>query len=128
MIDATCSSPSFTEYANGYGPAAIDMKRGWSEYLPEGVDPRDPLTSPLYAGNFAGVAPAFVLTAEYDTLRDEGEAYARKLLEAGNLVQVRRYRGAVHGFFTMPGALRLARQALDEVAAFLRFRLRQNTG
>ncbi len=127
MIDATCSSPSFTEYADGYGPAAIDMKRGWSEYFAEGVDPRDPLASPLYAGAIAGVAPALALTAEYDTLRDEGEAYARKLMEAGTLVQVRRYLGAVHGFFTMPGTLRLARQALSEVGAFLRFRLRQDT-
>jgi acetyl esterase len=121
MIDATCSTFSFAEYAEGYGPGAIDMKRGWAEYLPEGVDPRDPLASPLYGDNVAEVAPAFVITAEYDTLRDEGEAYARKLLEAGNLVQVRRYLGAIHGFLTMPGTLRLARQALREVAAFLRF-------
>jgi len=123
MIDATCSSPSFAEYAEGYGPGAVDMKRGWSEYLAEGVDPRDPLASPLHTSDTAGVAPAFVLTAEYDTLRDEGEAYARKLIESGNLVQVRRYPGAVHGFFTMPGALRLGREALSEVAGFLRWRL-----
>jgi len=77
MIDATCGSPSFTEYADGYGPAAVDMKRGWSEYLPEGSDPCDPLASPLYARDTTAVAPAFILTAEYDTLRDEGEAYAR---------------------------------------------------
>jgi acetyl esterase len=126
MIDATCSSPSFAEYAEGYGPAAIDMKRGWSEYLPEGVEPTDPFASPLYADNLAGVTPAFVITAECDTLRDEGESYARKLVQAGNLVQVRRYLGAVHGFFTMPGTLRLARQALGEVAAFLKFRLRKD--
>ena len=123
MIDATCSSPSFAEYAEGYGPGAVDMKRGWSEYLAEGVDPRDPLASPLHTSDTAGVAPAIVLTAEYDTLRDEGEAYARKLIESGNLVQVRRYPGAVHGFFTMPGALRLGREALSEVAGFLRWRL-----
>jgi acetyl esterase len=123
MIDATCSSPSFTNYADGYGPAAVDMKRGWSEYLPEGCDPRNPVASPLYAQNPAGVAPAFILTAEYDTLRDEGEAWARKLIEAGNAVQVRRYLGAIHGFFAMPGALRLAREALQDVAEFLRFRL-----
>jgi acetyl esterase len=123
MIDATCSAPSFTAYAEGYGPAAADMKRGWSEYLPDGQDPRDPLASPLFARDSSGVAPAFVLTAEYDTLRDEGEAYARKLIESGNLVQARRYPGAIHGFFTMPGVLGLARQALTDVAQFLRFHL-----
>jgi len=123
MIDATCSSPSFTAYADGYGPGAVDMKRGWAEYLPVGADPRDPLASPLYERDTAGVAPAFILTAEYDTLRDEGEAYAQKLIESGNTVQVRRYLGAIHGFFTMPGTLRLAREALKDVAEFLRFRL-----
>ena len=123
MIDASCGSPSFAEYADGYGPAAVDMKRGWSKYLPEGSDPCDPLASPLYARDITAVAPAFILTAEYDTLRDEGEAYARKLIEAGNAVQARRYLGAIHGFFAMPGILRLARQALSDVAEFLRCRL-----
>jgi acetyl esterase len=120
MIDAVCGSPSFSHYADGYGPGAADMKRGWSEYLPPGIDPRDPSASPLYARDLAGLAPALVLTAEYDTLRDEGEAYARKLIEGGNLVQVRRYLGAIHGFFTMPGVLGVAREAMNDVAAFLR--------
>jgi acetyl esterase len=123
MIDASCGSRSFTAYAEGYGPAAIDMKRGWSQYLPERHDPRDPAASPIFSGDTAGVAPAFILTAEYDTLRDEGEGYARKLIESGNLVQARRYHGAIHGFFTMPGALRIARAALADVAEFVRFRL-----
>jgi acetyl esterase len=123
MVDATCSAPSFADYADGYGPGAVDMKRGWSEYLPHGSDPRDPVASPLYSDDMDGAAPAFILTAEYDTLRSEGEAYARKLIECGNLVQVRRYRGAIHGFFTMPGVLRVAREALQDVAEFLRFRL-----
>lgn len=123
MIDAVCSSPSFATYANGYGLGAVDMKRGWSEYLPEGSDPRDPLASPIYAGDLAGLAPAFVLTAEYDTLRDEGEAYAQNMVQAGNAVQVRRYPGAIHGFFTMPGALRTAREALNDVARFVRLQM-----
>ena len=120
MIDATCSSPSFSTYAEGYGPGALDMQRGWAEYLPEGHDPRDPLASPAFAAATAGAPPAFIATAEYDTLRDEGEAYARNLIDSGNLVELRRYPGAIHGFFTMPGALGLARQALADVAEFLR--------
>jgi len=121
MIDAVCGSASYSDYAEGYGPGAIDMKRGWSEYLPQAVDPRNPLASPLYARDLAGLAPTFLLTAEYDTLRNEGEEYARRLIEAGNAVQVRRYLGAIHGFFTMPDTLRIAREALDDVGAFLRF-------
>jgi acetyl esterase len=123
MIDASCASPSFARYAEGYGPGAVDMKRGWAEYLPPGHDTRDPLASPLHATDVAGAPPAFILSAEYDTLRDEGEAYAQKLIEAGVLVQVRRYLGTVHGFFAMPGVLHLARLAVQEVAEFLRARL-----
>lgn len=120
MIDATCGSPSFVEFGDGFGPGAADMKRGWSEYLPAGGDPRDPLASPLFAEDVRGAAPAFVLTAEYDTLRDEGEAYARKLAQSGNVVQTRRRLGTIHGFFTMQGILRVAREAMNEAGAFLR--------
>jgi acetyl esterase len=123
MIDATCGMASYGAYAEGYGPGAADMKRGWSEYLPEGHDPRDPLASPLFAADAAGVAPTFLLTAEYDTLRDEGEAYGRKMMEAGVLVQMRRYPGTIHGFFGMPGILGVAREALADVGAYLRFHL-----
>jgi len=72
MIDAECGAASYREFSEGYGPGAVDMQRGWAEYLPEGVDPRDASASPVYAVDVAGAAPAFVLTAEYDTLRDEG--------------------------------------------------------
>jgi acetyl esterase len=120
MIGATCGSPSFMEYGDGFGPGAADMRQGWSEYLPEGADPRDPLASPLFAENTRGVAPAFILTAEYDTLRDEGEAYAQKLVWSGNLVQTRRYLGTIHGFFTMQGILGVAREAMNDAGAFLR--------
>lgn len=123
MIDALCASPSYTQYAEGYGPGAVDMQRGWNEYLPPGTDPRHPLASPLYASDLAGLPPTFLLTAECDTLRDEAEDYARKLLEAGNLVQARRYLGTIHGFFTMAGTLAVARRAMADAAAFLRLHL-----
>ncbi len=115
MIDATCSEPSYEEFAEGYGPGAVDMKRGWREYLPEGTDPRDPLASPRFAADLKHAPRAWVLTAECDTLRDEGEAYARRLGGAAN-----RYPGTIHGFFTMPGILRVAREAMADAATFLR--------
>jgi acetyl esterase len=118
MIDATCSLPSYAAFAEGYGPGAADMQRGWREYLPAGADPRHPLASPLFASAFDGAPPALVLTAECDTLRDEGEAYARQLG-----VTARRYPGTIHGFFTMPGILQVARLAIADAAAFLKHHL-----
>jgi acetyl esterase len=115
MIDATCSMPSYALFAEGYGPGAADMKRGWNEYLPADADPRDPRASPLFAAQFEGAPPALVLTADHDTLRDEGEAYAHKL--GGS---AREYPGTIHGFFTMPGILRVARDAMKDAAAFLK--------
>jgi acetyl esterase len=115
MIDATCGMPSYALFAEGYGPGAADMKRGWKEYLPTDADSRDPRASPLFATQFDGAPPALVLTAEYDTLRDEGEAYAQKLGASA-----REYPGTIHGFFTMPGILRVAREAMKDAAAFLK--------
>ncbi len=127
MIDATCGLSSYLEFASGYGPGAVDMQRGWLEYLPGGCDPRDPRVSPLFAEDLSGLAPALVLTAEYDTLRDEGEAFARRLAEAGTPATLCRYDGVIHGFITMAGVLTAARRALDESGAFLRQHLRAST-
>jgi acetyl esterase len=115
MIDATCAAASYREFAEGFGPGAADMQRGWREYLPAGADPRDPLASPIFAPDLEGVAPACVLTAEFDTLRDEGEDFARRLGAA-----LIRYPGTIHGFFTMPGIFASARTAIDDAAGFLK--------
>jgi len=123
MIDAACASASFAEFAQGFGPGAADMRRGWSEYLPPETDPRDPLASPLYAEILGIPPPAFVITAEYDTLCDEGETYARRLLQSGARVETRRYAGMIHGFFTMQAILQTAREAMRDSAAFLRHHL-----
>jgi acetyl esterase len=123
MIDATCRSRTYDEFAAGYGPGATDMRRGWQEYLPPGADPRDPRVSPLFATDVTGVAPAQILLAEYDTLRDEGEEYARKLEVCGAPVMCKRYPGTIHGFFAMGGIVGAARRAMDDAAAFLRRRL-----
>ncbi len=123
MMDSTCSLASHVEFATGYGPGSEDMQRGWKEYLQNEVDPRNPRISPLYEGNLHDLPPTMVITAEYDTLRDEGELYAQKLTDAGVDVTCHRYPGAIHGFFTMQGILRLARESLNEVAGFLRAHL-----
>ncbi len=124
MIDATCSLVSHREFSTGYGPTSQDMQRGWHEYLQDKADPRNPRVSPLYQDDLRHLPSTLVITAEYDALRDEGELYARKIEAAGVSVTCHRYAGAIHGFFTMQGVLRLAREALQESAAFLRGRCR----
>jgi acetyl esterase len=120
MIDATRSQPSHVEFAEGFGPSSLDMKRGWDEYVPPGIDPRNPRVSPFLASDLESLPPAFVLTAEYDSLRDEGELYAHNLGQAGNRVELKRYLGAIHGFITLTGISRLAREAIDDAGAYLR--------
>jgi acetyl esterase len=95
------------------------MKRFWELYL-DGSAAGDPDASPLRAADLSGVAPAFVLTAEADVLRDEGEAYARALREAGVPVTLRRFDGTIHGFFRWLAVTDVAGQAIGETAAALR--------
>jgi acetyl esterase len=85
-----------------------------------GVDRADPRLSPLRLPSVAGLAPATVLTAGCDVLRDEGERYGERLAEAGVPVEVRRFDGAVHGFFGLPRLFDQAGEAREYVAERLR--------
>ncbi|HET6209638.1 MAG TPA: alpha/beta hydrolase [Jatrophihabitans sp.] len=94
----------------------------WQHYLACPEDGRDPRASPLLAAEHSGLPPALVITAEYDPLRDEGELYAEQLRAAGVPVELNRYDGMMHGFFTMSGVLDGGRQAVGQAAEFLRAR------
>jgi acetyl esterase len=79
----------------------------------------DPAVSPLLTPDLAGVAPAHVVTAGFDPLRDEGAAYAAKLAEAGVAVEHDNVGGAIHGFFALAGVTPLAEEAMDRVTTLL---------
>lgn len=92
----------------------------WGHYLARKDDGVHPLASPLRAADHTGLPPATIITAEYDPLRDQAEAYADRLAAAGVPAHLSRYPGMVHGFFTMSGILDAARDAVGEAAARLR--------
>jgi acetyl esterase len=121
--DLTMSHPSIEENADGYLLTKADMEWFRDHYLGDGADPKDPLVSPLYAGDLSGLPPALVLTAEYDPLRDEGEAYATALQQAGVDARSSRYDGLIHGFFGLEAVIPAAAPAMEEAAAALRHAL-----
>ncbi len=89
-------------------------------YLTDPADAADPQASPLRAQTLAGLPPALVITAQYDPLREQGEAYARRLAEDGVTVELVNYPGMAHGFFTMVGTLAASRSAIARCASALR--------
>ncbi len=97
-----------------------DMRWFWNHYLRDSGDGASPLASPLRSARLEGLPTALVLTAEFDPLLDEGEAYAVRLREAGVPVTLTRYDGMPHGFLGMAGVLDQARTALAQVGAALR--------
>jgi acetyl esterase len=120
--DLTFSSPSIEENGEGYLLTRADMEWFVGHYLSGGGDPKDPRLSPLHADDtvIAGAPPALVITAEFDPLRDEGEAYAARLAEAGVAVSTTRYDGQIHAFFTLPAVLPAAVPAQAEAITALR--------
>ena len=120
VTDGACDTASYEENADGYFLTRDMMRWFWNHYLAAAGDRRDPYHSPLRAARFNGLPPALVITAEFDPLRDEGEAYAERLRAAGVPVQLTRYHGLVHGFFGLGAVLDQAKTAMAEASGGLR--------
>jgi len=116
-------TPSYREFASGYGLTAEDMAWFWSQYLASGGDPRDPNASPLLVGDATGLPPGIVVSAEADVLRDEAEAYADRLRVAGVPVVGIRALGMTHAFLNFVGTSSAARSVLNMAAQELGERL-----
>ena len=122
--DASVDTRSYHEYGTGRFLTRDFMKYGWDLYAPEAKTRDNPYVSPLRASidQLKGLPPALVITAENDPLRDEGEAYARKLKEAGVTVDAVRYNGTIHDFVAL-NALRQVpstEAAIDQINEGLR--------
>lgn len=116
-VDFTRAMPSHRLFASGY---ILEAKRiDWfiDHYLPPGADKRDPLLSPLFEGRFDGLAPAVVVTAGFDPLRDEGRAYADKLEAGGTKTVYRCEPSLLHGFFNLSGVVDASKEANRWIAA-----------
>ena len=119
QVDFNDDSPSMREFADGHFLTSELLEYFARHYLGTTSDRRHQDCSPLNA-DLRGVPPAFVLTAECDPLRDQGEAYARKLAEAGVPVTHKRYDGAIHPFFSLAGIIDGGKTAIADAAAALR--------
>ena len=118
--DAVRDTASAELFAEGFYLTKAFMDLANESYLDVDTDLKDPRLSPLYADLPRTLAPAYVVTAGFDPLRDEGEAYARKLADAGTPVELTRFPDQIHGFFNIVGVGRTARAAMGEIAAKLR--------
>lgn len=112
-------SASMREFGQGHFLTTESLTWFRGHYCPDAAARRQPYASPLLA-DLHGLPPAFVLTAECDPLRDQGEAYVRRLRDAGVAVDLKRYDGMFHPFFSLPGVIDGAKVAIADVAAALK--------
>lgn len=120
VTDATRSSRSYIDNATGYRLTAAGMKWFCDHYLSgDAGSPDDPRVSPLFAPTevLTDAPPAFVITAEFDPLRDEGEEYAKRLMAAGVPCTLTRWNGMIHGFFSMSEMIDDGASAIEQAAA-----------
>lgn len=117
--DARRQTESHKLFGEGYFLTQELIDWFWKAYMPPGTDLTDLRLSPLLAQDVKGLPPAFVLTAGFDPLRDEGRAYADRLIDAGVKTTYVNYPGTIHGFFSLTRFLKQGLKANDEAAAVM---------
>lgn len=120
ITDCDFDRPSYRDNAEGYLLTRSTMQWFWQCYVGSDSDMLHPYASPLRAEDLSGLPPALVITAQYDPLRDEGEAYAARLKEAGVPVALTRYDGMIHAFIRRTDVFDQAHVAQGEVCRALR--------
>src|SRR5262249_19321710 len=125
VTDVGAETPSYQAFADGYLLTREGMHWFAAQYLASPGEAADWRASPLRALSLTGVAPALVVTAGFDPLRDEGEAYARRLRQAGVRVDHIDYGGMIHGFVPLGRGIDTAPRAVTLIPGSLRQALRQ---
>jgi acetyl esterase/lipase len=120
VLDFSAASASRKEFARGYLIDQTTLAADLADYLPASVDPADPRVSPLCASDLRGLPPAIVHTAEFDPLRDEGDAYAVELAAAGVHVDHTCHPGMPHNFHALGAMLPQGREVLKQIGAQIR--------
>ncbi|WP_185806881.1 alpha/beta hydrolase [Bacillus salinus] len=116
---ASSVTDSHRLFAEGYFLTLSEMKWFRDHYIRSESDLQNPLVAPLLQDDVSYLPPTYILTAEYDPLRDEGKAYAEKLKKAGVLVSSKQYEGMIHGFVSMFAALDDGKKAIHDIVAFM---------
>jgi acetyl esterase len=111
---------SYAACGEGYGLTTGAMVWFRDHYLADAATAQDWRVSPLLTTDLGRLPPALVVTAEFDVLRSEGEAYAKRLADAGVPTELARYDGMIHGFASMAGVLDVGRQVRSDMAQWLR--------
>jgi acetyl esterase len=120
VLDFGGTSPSRDAFAENYLLDRTLLEADLADYLPDGADPADPLISPLRAADLAGLPPAIIHTAEFDPMRDEGNAYAERLAAAGVAVEHHCHDGMIHNFHAMAAVLPQGRHVLSRIGEQIR--------
>ncbi|WP_435953031.1 alpha/beta hydrolase [Dryocola sp. BD626] len=119
MLDATASSESYKLNGSDYVITSDTLLSGFEAYFPH-VEAAHPEVSPLINGDFSGLPPVHIVTAEYDPLRDEGEALFERMTQQGVNCTAQRYLGVIHGFFQLGGISQTARHLMQDICTLIR--------